>query len=147
MRKLVVVGIVLALGVTASMAMASGKPGSQVRGAGKVQLGDSATTSVSHISVNAWVDGAGVARGSLQWTGGVSFDSNPTAFPWHLDVTSIDVSGNTARVCFVVVSSPNPDDLGVPSCFDFTDGSPDTIHSDFNPGPASSLQAGNITIR
>jgi hypothetical protein len=146
MKKFVVAVMMLALGVSASMAIASGTPGSQVRGAGEVQLGDSATASVSHISVNAWVDGAGVARGSLEWTGGVGPTIRPPAYPWHMDVTSIDVSGNTARVCWVVVLAAVPADIGTESCFDFTDG-PDMIHADFNPGPASLLQAGNIIVR
>jgi hypothetical protein len=150
MKKFIVVGMVLALGVTASMAIASGKPGSQVRGQGKVQIGDPAEVSVSHISVNAWVDGAGVARGSLEWIGGVGPDTIPPAFPWHIKVTSIAVAGNTARVCGVVVKSPTPADVGTEVCFNFTDG-PDTIQVDFGGpdplDPPSPLQAGNIIVR
>ena len=139
MKKLLLVGVVLALGVTTSVAMA-GKPGSQVRGQGKVQFGDPAAFSVSHISVNAWADGAGVAHGSLEWVGGVGPDTRPPAYPWHMAVTSIDVTGNTAKVCWVVVKAPIPGDIGITDCFDFTDGAPDTINGE-------SIQAGNITVR
>lgn len=140
-----VVGLFAALLVT-SVAMA-GEPLSEVRGHGKVQLGP-AELSVSQISVNAWTDGDGVAHGSLEWIGGVDSEARPTAYPWHMDVTSIDVSGNTATVCWVVVRAVNPDDIGTESCFEFTDGSPDTIHADFNAAdPPSPLQAGNIIVR
>ena len=82
MRKLVVVGIVLALGVTASMAMASGKPGSQDRGAGKVQLGDKRNYFQSAISRSTPGLTALVSLAvRCMWTGGVSFDSNPIRLP------------------------------------------------------------------
>jgi hypothetical protein len=61
-----------------------------------------------------------------------------------MDVTSIDVTGNTATVCWVVVHSVFPDDIGADGCFDFTDnratGSPDEIDGE-------PIQAGNIVIR
>jgi hypothetical protein len=140
-RLIIVVGVVglfSALIVT-SLAMA-GKPATQVRGQGKVQLGDPADVSVSHVSVNAWADGAGVAHGSLEWVGGVGPDTKPTAYPWHMNVTSIDVIGNTATVCWVVVLAPVPDDTGIEDCFVFTDGTPDTI-------AAQPIKAGNIIVR
>ena len=60
MKKLVFVLMLLALLVTPSLALA-GKPRYEVRGQGKVQLfGDD--VSVSHVSVNAWVDGDSVAH-------------------------------------------------------------------------------------
>jgi len=148
MKKLVLVGMLLTLLVTTSMAMAA-KPGSEVRGDGKVQIGGNAV-SVSQIHVNAWVDGDGVAHGTLDWIGGVSPGTVPPAFPWRMDVTSIDVSGNTAEVCWVVVHSVVPADIGVASCFDFTDnratGAPDEIASAFD-GVDVPIEAGNIIVR
>ena len=149
MKKLVLLSLFLALFVTTSVAMA-GKPASEVRGHGKVQLfGDA--VSVSQIEVNAWLDGAGVAHGSLNWTGGVGPETVPPALPWHMDVTSIVVSGTTATVCWVVVHSVVPEDIGLDGCFDFTDnsatGAPDEIASDFDPGVSVPIEAGNIIVR
>jgi hypothetical protein len=142
MKKLVLLPMLLALLVVASVAMAA-QPGSEVRGHGKVQIGDPADVSVSQIVVDAWTDADGV-HGMLEWTGGVGPDAVPPAVPWHMDVTSIDVTGNTATVCWVVVHSVFPDDIGADGCFDFTDnratGSPDEIDGE-------PIQAGNIVIR
>lgn len=136
-KKLALLPLLLAALAMASVAMAA-KPVSQVRGQGKVQLGTD--VSVSHVSVNAWADGAGVAHGSLEWVGGVSPGTQPPAYPWHMDVTSIQVSGNTATVCWVVVLAPVPEDIGIDGCFDFTDGAPDSIDG-------VPIQAGNIIVR
>ena len=142
MKKLVFVLMLLALLVTPSLALA-GKPRYEVRGQGKVQLfGDD--VSVSHVSVNAWVNGNGVAQGRLTWVGGVSPNALPTAYPWQMDVTSIEISGNTATVCWVVVHAVVPEDIGIEDCFDFTDnratGAPDEISG-------VPLEAGNIIVR
>lgn len=142
MKKIVLgVAVVLVLLVATSVAMA-GKSGSQVLGQGKVQLGTG--VSVSHISVNAWLDGNGVPHGMVQWTGGVPAGTHPTPDPWHSDVTSIEASGNTATVCFVVVHSVIPSEIGSTSCKVFTDngatGVPDTIDG-------VPIQAGNIIVR
>ena len=103
MKKLLLVAVLLALLATTSVAMAA-QPGSEVRGHGKVQIGDPEDVSVSQIDVNAWLDTNGAAPGTLDWIGGVGSDTVPPAFPWHMDVTSIALSGNTAEVCWVVVA-------------------------------------------
>jgi hypothetical protein len=143
MKKLVFVLMLLALLVTPSLALAE-QPGYEVRGQGKVQFGGEDEFSVSHISVNAWLDGNGVAHGMLTWVGGVPPETVPPAFPWQMDVTSIVFSGNTATVCWVVVHSVVPGDIGVSDCFDFTDnratGAPDEIDG-------VPLEAGNIIVR
>lgn len=146
MKKLVLVALLsLALLVTASVAMAA-KPASQVRGQGTVQI-TGAGTSVSHIAVNAWLDGNGVPHGMVQWTGGVPAGTKPTPDPWHTAVTSIDFTGNTVEVCFVVVHSVIPSEIGLTDCLTFTDnaatGTPDTIDHGHGPVP---IQAGNITV-
>ena len=144
MKKIVLgVAMVLVLLVVTSVAMA-GKPGSQVRGQGEVQLGDAATYSVSHIAVSAWLDGNGVPHGTVQWTGGVPAGTVPTPDPWHTAVTSIDmISGNTAKVCFVVTHSVIGSEIGSTSCKTFVDNAatstPDTIDG-------VPIQAGNITV-
>jgi hypothetical protein len=139
--------MLLALLVVASVAMAA-KPASEVRGHGKVQLGDPADVSVSQIDVNAWLDENG-AHGTLDWIGGVGSDTVPPAYPWHMAVTSIEVSGNTAEVCWVVVHSVVPEDIGSDGCFDFTDNgatsAPDEI--DFAGEPGVPIEAGNIIVR
>lgn len=142
MKKLVLLPMLLALLATTSVAIAA-QPGSEVRGHGKVQLfGD--TVSVSQIDVNAWLDGDGVAQGTLDWIGGVGPDTVPPAYPWHMDVKSIAVSGTTATVCWVVVHSVVPGDIGADGCFDFTDnravGVPDEIDGE-------PIEAGNIIVR
>jgi len=142
MKKLVLLPMLLALLVVASVAMAA-QPVSEVRGHGKVQIGDPAVVSVSQIAVNAWTDANGV-HGTLEWIGGVGPDTVPPAYPWHMDVTSIDVTGNTAHVEWVVVHSVVPEDIGVTGFFDFTDnratGAPDTIDGE-------PIEAGNIVVR
>ena len=143
MKKIVLgVATVLVVLIAASVAMAA-KPGSQVRGQGKVQIGDPATTSVSHISVNAWADSDGVAHGTVEWTGGVG-PNVPPPVPWHTDVTSIDISGNTAEVCFVVVHSVFPADIGITSCLDFTDNAATNAPDEIEGAP---IQGGNIIVR
>ncbi len=141
MVKLVLVGMLLALLATSSVAIGA-QPGSEVRGQAKVQIGGDAV-SVSHIEVNAWLDEDG-AHGTLDWIGGVGPDTVPPAFPWHMDVTSIDLSGNTAEVCWVVVHSVVPGDIGTEDCFAFTDnratGAPDEINGE-------PIEAGNIVVR
>jgi hypothetical protein len=143
MKKIVLgVAMVLVLLVATSVAMAA-KPASQVRGQGTVQLGDAALYSVSHIAVNAWLDGNGAPHGTVQWTGGVPAGTVPTPDPWHTDVTSIDISGNTAEVCFVVTHAVIGSEIGLTSCKTFVDNAatsaPDTIDG-------VPIQAGNITV-
>ena len=142
MKKLLLVAVLLALLATTSVAMAA-QPGSEVRGHGKVQIGDPADVSVSQIGVNAWLDTNG-AHGTLDWIGGVGSDTVPPAFPWHMDVTSIDLSGNTAEVCWVVVHSVAPGDIGVEGCFDFTDNSASGAPDEIDGEP---IEAGNIIVR
>lgn len=128
----------------ANVSSALAAPQSEVRGHGKVQLGD-ATISVSQINVNAWLDENGVAHGMLNWTGGVPIGSVvPPAYPWQMDVTSIEFSGNTATVCWVVVHSVVPEDIGIADCFDFTDNGA-TGTTDQIDGVA--IEAGNIIVR
>jgi hypothetical protein len=131
---------VLLLGV--SPALADGQ--SEVRGHAKVQLGDPSVVSVSEINVNVWVDKNGDAQGMLNWVGGVGPEAVPPALPWHMQVTSIDFSGNTATVCWVVVHSVFPEEIGISDCFDFTDngatGQPDEI-------VGVPIEAGNIIVR
>lgn len=142
MKKVVLgVAMVLVLLVATSVAMAA-KPGSQVRGQGKVQIGD-ATHSVSHISVNAWAGSDGVAHGTVEWTGGVTAGTSPTSDPWHTAVTSIAVSGNTAHVCFVVVHSVIASEIGITDCLDFTDNAATSAPDEIDGVP---IQAGNITV-
>jgi hypothetical protein len=133
-----------ALALTVGVATATaGKPGSQVRGQGKVQLGDAATISVSHIAVNAWLDGNGVPHGTVQWTGGVPAGTLPTPDPWHTAVTSIDISGNTAKVCFVVTHAVIGSEVGSTSCKTFVDNAATSAPDSIDGVP---IQAGNITV-
>lgn len=143
-RMMSVLVILVMLFSFANVSAALAAPQSEVRGQGKVQLGGD-DISVSHISVNAWLDDNGVAHGMMNWTGGVTIGAVvPPAYPWHMNVTSIDFSGNTATVCWVVVHSVVPDDIGISDCFDFTDnsatGEPDEILG-------IPIEAGNIIVR
>ena len=147
-RMMSVLVILVMLFSFANVSPALAAPQSEVRGQGKVQLfGD--TVSVSEISVNAWLDENGAAHGMLTWIGGVSPGTVPPAYPWQMDVTSIALSGNTATVCWVVVHSVVPGDIGVSDCFDFTDnratGTPDEIG--LFGSPSIPIEAGNIIVR
>ena len=99
--------------------------------------------SVSQIDVNAWLDTNGASPGTLEWIGSVVSDTVPPAFPWHMDVTSIALSGNTAEVCWLSFDSVAPGDIGVEGYFDFTDnsatGAPDEIDGE-------PIEAGNIIV-
>lgn len=127
----------------ASASPALAAPQGEVCGQGKVQLPANVPVTVSHISVNAWLDENG-AHGQLTWVGGVTPDTVPRAYPWQMDVTSIEFAGNTAKVCWEVVHSVVSEDIGFSDCFDFTDngatGAPDEI-------VGQPLESGNIIVR
>ena len=134
-------GLRLRLG---SATATAGKPASQVRGQGKVQLGDAAEVSVSHIAVNAWLDGNEVPHGTVQWTGGVPAGTVPTPDPQHTAVTSIDmISGNTAKVCFIVTHAVIGSEIGSTSCKTFVDNAATSAPDSIDGVP---IQAGNITV-
>jgi hypothetical protein len=115
-------------------------------------------TKFSHTAVNAWLDENGVAHGTVTWEGdtnripiGVDVDGNGQemivgglAAPWFIEVTDIYFyGGNSAWVMGIVVSAPNPEEVGSGAVFFFTDnsgsGEPDQLN--FNP-----IDAGNFTI-
>lgn len=116
-------------------------------------------TKFSHTAVNAWLDENGVAHGTVAWEGdtnripiGRDVDGNGQelivgglAAPWFIAVTDIYFfDGNSAWVTGIVVSAPNPEEIGSDAVFFFTDnsgtGEPDQLN--FNP-----IDAGNFTIR
>jgi hypothetical protein len=147
MKKLVLLPMLLALLATTSAAMGAGgaQSVSTVQGHGKVQFAGNPLPNVSQINVNAWLDGAGVAHGSMGWVGGFVGKGSKAgpADPWDIAVTDITVNGNTATVCGIVAHSVFPSEIGLSQCFDFTDnsasGTPDTIDD-------VAIQAGNIIL-
>lgn len=113
---------------------------------------------IDQISINAWVDDAGEAHGTITWTSvfhnvpadpeDPDYPPGPgsSGYPWHMDVTYLDVEGNVAYVWAEVVSSPQfPDDVGELAFFKIEDkgnGAPDpsdTINND-------DLVAGNLIV-
>ena len=118
-----------------------------MRGHGEVDNGPD--FSPSQISVDAWLDAAGVAHGMMTWEGDIfvpqpgNLGPGGPADPFIIDVTDIVFDGNTAYVSGVVASSPQGISDGQFVEFSFTDNSdlglPDEI--DFQP-----IVAGNITV-
>ncbi len=149
MKKLVLLPMLLALLATTSVAMGAGgtQSVSTVQGHGKVQFGEGTNPlpNVSQITVNAWLDGAGAAHGTMGWVGGFVGKGSKAgpADPWNLAVTDITVNGNTVSVTGIVVHSVFPSEIGLTQTFDFVDngasGTPDTING-------VAIQAGNIVI-
>lgn len=107
----------------------------------------------SKVAVDAWLDGDGVARGTISWQG--DFPLNPAeaipggpSQPFLLDVTDLLVIGNMAWVEGVVISSVQGNANGQFYSFLFTDNSDidarDEIAGPFGgPGP---IDSGSYTV-
>ena len=140
-RRGMMCGVVAALLFAVCPAVANAQ---SVRGHGEISNGPD--FSPSQISVNAWLDAAGVAHGTMVWVGDIAPGSRPMAGPadpWFIDVTDIVFDGDTATVTGVVSHSVFPSDIGNVVTFTFTDNSdlglPDQIDNQF-------IEAGNIVV-
>jgi hypothetical protein len=118
-----------------------------VRGHGEISNGPD--FSPSQISVNAWLDAAGVAHGLITWEGDI-FDPAPgnlgpggPSDPFLIEVTGIVFDGDTAIVSGVVVSSPKGIGNGLFEEFSFTDNSAIGLPDEIDGQP---ILAGNITV-
>jgi hypothetical protein len=115
----ILAGLLLALGPGLALA------GGSVLGHGKVAL-DHAPFTVSQISIDAWLDDAGVAHGTMEWNGDALPNTNQPggpSDPFQLEVTDLYIVGNTAYVSAVVVHALDPTSIGVVVEFTFTDNS------------------------
>jgi hypothetical protein len=118
-----------------------------VRGHGEVDNGPD--FSPSQISVNAWLDAAGVAHGMMSWEGDIfvpqpgNLGPGGPADPFIIDVTNIVFDGDTAYVSGVVVSSPKGISDGQFVEFSFTDNSDLGLPDEIDGQP---ILAGNITL-
>ena len=109
-----------------------------------------------HISISAWLDVDGNARGSIVWTTVVHRFDNPgrgtSGYPWYIDVTDLVGIGNTAIVRGVVVYSPQaPEDEGTLVWFTIVDNGSGAADSPDEIGLGSlstaPLMIGNFTVR
>ncbi len=104
------------------------------------------------VSVHAWLDRDGIARGTMTWEGNIfqplpggqtGFRGGP-ADPFLIEVTDLFFFGNTVDVIGVVVNSPNHEDEGAVVLFTFTDNNgtnePDQIDNE-------QIVAGTIIVR
>lgn len=117
------------------------------------QPGQTGQIYFSKVAVDAWLDSAGEARGTISWQG--DFPANPgeaipggPSQPFILAVTDLFVVGNMAWVEGVVVSSVQGNANGQFYSFLFTDNSDidaaDEIAGPFGePGP---IDSGNYTV-
>lgn len=137
--------------VLAHVAVAQGsRPIAEIRGHATFQSGGVGSPS-DHISINAWLDGAGVAHGSVAWRSASHgfMPPAPDIYPWHLAVTNLLIMGNQAFIEAVVVVSPQaPQDVGIPGFFTVVDhGSPASDEISVYCGPLGSINTGNFRVR
>jgi hypothetical protein len=136
----ILAGLVLALGPGLALA------GGSVHGHGKVPIDSVPPFTVSEISIDAWLDDAGVAHGMVQWNGdGLPHSNQPggPTDPYHMEVTDLYIDGNTAYVWAVVVNAPNQTANGQEFEFTFTDNSGTADADEINGVP---IEAGNIIV-
>jgi hypothetical protein len=136
----ILAGLVLALGPGLALA------GGSVLGHGKVPIDSVPPFTVSEISIDAWLDDAGVAHGMVEWNGDALPNTNQPggpSNPFHLEVTDLYIVGNTAYVTAVVVNAPNQTANGQEFEFTFTDNSGTADADEIDGIP---IEAGNITV-